>query len=40
LLLGFMSLAAVGISQVIQIPIAIMATVGFVLFGQIWIGLP
>lgn len=35
LLLGFMSLAAVGISQVIQIPIAVMATIGFVLFGQI-----
>jgi hypothetical protein len=35
LLLGFMSLAAVGISQAIQIPIAIMATIGFMLFGQI-----
>ena len=35
LLLGFMSLAAVGISQVIQISIAIMATIGFMLFGQI-----
>jgi uncharacterized membrane protein YfcA len=35
LLLGFMSLAAVGISQAIQLPIAILATVGFMLFGQI-----
>ena len=35
LLFGFMSLATVGISQVIQIPIAVMATIGFMLFGQI-----
>jgi uncharacterized membrane protein YfcA len=35
LLLGFMSLAAVGISQAIQLPIAILATIGFMLFGQI-----
>ena len=35
LLFGFMSLSAVGISQVIQIPIAVMATIGFMLFGQI-----
>ena len=35
LLFGFLSLAAVGISQVIQIPIAVMATIGFMLFGQI-----
>jgi uncharacterized membrane protein YfcA len=35
LLLGFISLAAVGISQAIQLPIAIFATIGFVLYGQI-----
>ena len=35
LLLQFMPLAAVGISQAIQLPIAIFATIGFLLFGQI-----
>ena len=35
LISGFISLAAVGINQVIQIPIAVMATIGFMLFGQI-----
>ncbi len=35
LLLGFMPLAAVGISQAIQLPIAIFATIGFMLYGQI-----
>jgi len=35
LLLQFMPLAAVGISQAIQLPIAIFATIGFILFGQI-----
>ena len=35
LLLGFMSLSAVGISQAIQLPIALMATIGFMLYGQI-----
>ena len=35
LLLQFMPLAAVGISQAIQLPIAIFATFGFLLFGQI-----
>ena len=35
LLLSFMPLAAVGISQAIQLPIAIFATIGFMLYGQI-----
>ena len=35
LLLGSMPLAAVGISQAIQLPIAIFATIGFTLYGQI-----
>ena len=35
LLLGSMPLAAVGISQAIQLPIAVFATSGFMLFGQI-----
>jgi len=35
LLLQFMPLAAVGISQAIQLPIAIFATIGFLLYGQI-----
>ena len=35
LLLQFLPLAAVGISQAIQLPIAIFATLGFFLFGQI-----
>jgi hypothetical protein len=35
LLLRFMPLAAVGISQAIQLPIAIFATIGFMLYGQI-----
>ncbi|MGD9093734.1 MAG: sulfite exporter TauE/SafE family protein [Anaerolineales bacterium] len=35
LYLGFLPLAAVGISQAIQLPIAIFATTGFWLFGQI-----
>jgi len=35
LLLQFMPLAAVGISQAIQLPIAIFATIGFVLYGEI-----
>ncbi len=35
LFLGFMPLAAVGISQAIQLPIAIFATIGFTLYGQI-----
>ena len=35
LFLGFMVLAAVGISQAIQLPIAIFASIGFILFGQI-----
>ena len=35
LLLGFIPLTAIGISQVIQLPIAIFATIGFLLFGQI-----
>jgi uncharacterized membrane protein YfcA len=35
LLLQFMPLAAVGISQAIQLPIAIFATIGFILFGEI-----
>jgi uncharacterized membrane protein YfcA len=35
LLLGFMPLAAVGISQAIQLPIAVFATIGFLLYGQI-----
>jgi len=35
LLFGFLPLAAVGISQVIQIPIGLFATIGFILFGKI-----
>jgi uncharacterized membrane protein YfcA len=35
LLLRFMPLAAIGISQAIQLPIAIFATIGFMLYGQI-----
>ena len=35
LLLGFISLTAVGISQAIQLPIAIFATIGFIVYGQI-----
>ena len=35
LLLRFMPLAAVGISQAIQLPIAVFATIGFMLYGQI-----
>ena len=35
LLLGFISLTAVGISQAIQLPIAIFATIGFIIYGQI-----
>lgn len=35
LLLGVISLFAVGISQAIQLPIAIFATIGFILYGQI-----
>jgi len=35
LLLQFMPLSAVGVSQAIQLPIAIFATIGFVLFSQI-----
>ncbi len=35
LLLQFMPLAAVGISQAIQLPIAVFATLGFILYGQI-----
>ncbi len=35
LLLQFMPLAAVGISQAIQLPIAVFATIGFILFGEI-----
>ena len=35
LLLGSLPLAAVGISQAIQLPIAIFATIGFMLYGQI-----
>jgi uncharacterized membrane protein YfcA len=35
LVLGFMPLAAVGISQAIQFPIAVFATIGFLLYGQI-----
>ncbi|MCJ7701561.1 MAG: sulfite exporter TauE/SafE family protein [Anaerolineales bacterium] len=35
LLLQFMPLAAVGISQAIQLPIAIFATIGFILYSQI-----
>jgi uncharacterized membrane protein YfcA len=35
LLLHYLPLAAVGISQAIQIPIAIFATIGFIMFGQI-----
>lgn len=35
LFLQFLPLAAVGISQAIQLPIAIFATIGFILFGQI-----
>ena len=34
-LLQFMPLAAVGISQAIQLPIAIFATIGFILYGRI-----
>ncbi len=33
--LRFMPLAVVGISQAIQLPIAIFATIGFILYGQI-----
>jgi uncharacterized membrane protein YfcA len=39
LFLGFLALAAIGISQAIQLPIAIFATIGFILFGQINFGL-
>jgi uncharacterized membrane protein YfcA len=35
LLFGFLPLAAIGIGQAIQIPIAVFATTGYVLFGQI-----
>lgn len=35
LLLRFMPLAAVGISQAIQLPIAVFATIGFIVYGQI-----
>ncbi len=35
LLLQFVPLIAVGISQAIQIPIAIFATIGFILYGEI-----
>jgi uncharacterized membrane protein YfcA len=35
LVLGYISLTAVGISQAIQLPIAIFATIGFILYGQI-----
>ncbi len=35
LFLGFMPLTAVGISQAIQLPIALFATLGFILFGEI-----
>lgn len=35
LFLGFVPLAAVGISQAIQLPIGIFATIGFMLFGEI-----
>ena len=35
LLFGFPALAAVGISQVIQLPVAVFATLGFLMFGQI-----
>lgn len=35
LFLQFLPLAAVGISQAAQLPIAIFATIGFILFGQI-----
>jgi uncharacterized membrane protein YfcA len=35
LLLGYISLTAVGISQAIQLPIAIFATLGFILYGKI-----
>lgn len=35
LLLQFVPLAAVGISQAIQLPIAIFATIGFILYGEI-----
>lgn len=39
LLLGFLPLGAVGISQAIQLPIALFATIGFILFGKIDFGL-
>jgi len=35
LFLGTMPLAAVGISQAVQLPIAIFATIGFTIYGQI-----
>ena len=35
LLLSFLPLTAVGISQAIQLPIAVFATIGFMLFGKI-----
>jgi uncharacterized membrane protein YfcA len=35
LLLRFMPLAAVGLSQAIQLPVAVFATIGFALYGQI-----
>lgn len=35
LMLGFMPLAAVGISQAVQLPIAVFAATGFMIYGQI-----
>ena len=35
LFMGYITLTAVGISQAIQLPIAIFATIGFVIYGQI-----
>ncbi len=35
LFLGYLPLAAVGISQAIQLPVAVFATLGFALYGQI-----
>jgi len=39
LTLGYLPLSAVGISQAVQLPIAIFATLGFILYGQIDFGL-
>jgi uncharacterized membrane protein YfcA len=35
LLFGFVPLAAIGISQAIQVPIAVFATAGYIIYGQI-----